>query len=61
MMTANSVFCHDRHHPMVLTIMMVMVMRPKRAQTRSPELSRGPFCVIVRAECESGNENHPGA
>eukprot|EP00969_Alexandrium_andersonii_P306376 13544505-Alexandrium_andersonii.AAC.1 len=55
------VTCHDHHHPMVLTVMMVMVRTPKPAQTRSPELSRGPFCAIVRAEREHGNESLPGA
>eukprot|EP00969_Alexandrium_andersonii_P183919 8127206-Alexandrium_andersonii.AAC.1 len=27
---------------------------PKLAQTRSPELSRDPFCAIFRAESDSG-------
>eukprot|EP00969_Alexandrium_andersonii_P183034 8087359-Alexandrium_andersonii.AAC.1 len=42
---------------MVLTITTVMVRRPKSAQTWPPELSRGPFCTIFRAEREYGNEN----
>eukprot|EP00969_Alexandrium_andersonii_P102328 4516487-Alexandrium_andersonii.AAC.1 len=55
------VICHYRHHPMVLTIMMVMVRRPSFAQTRPPELSRGPFCAMFRAEREYGNEDLAGA
>eukprot|EP00969_Alexandrium_andersonii_P034960 1530079-Alexandrium_andersonii.AAC.1 len=46
---------------MVLTITMVMVGRPTSAQTRPPELWRGPFCVVVRAAREYGNENFSGA
>eukprot|EP00969_Alexandrium_andersonii_P212839 9398208-Alexandrium_andersonii.AAC.1 len=42
---------------MVITITMVMVRRPRSAQTRCPELLRGRFCAVVRAERESGNEN----
>eukprot|EP00969_Alexandrium_andersonii_P041486 1818584-Alexandrium_andersonii.AAC.1 len=53
--------CRHRHHAMVLTIMMVMVRKPKSAQTRYPELSRGRFCACVRAEREYGNENLRGA
>eukprot|EP00969_Alexandrium_andersonii_P051519 2262728-Alexandrium_andersonii.AAC.1 len=53
--------CRSRHHAMVLTISMVMVGRPKSAQTRPPELSRGPFCAALRAEREYDNENLPGA
>eukprot|EP00969_Alexandrium_andersonii_P057275 2525492-Alexandrium_andersonii.AAC.1 len=53
--------CHCRHHPMVLTIMMVLVRGPKWAQTRSPELLRSSFCAVVRAEREYGNENLAGA
>eukprot|EP00969_Alexandrium_andersonii_P261243 11549262-Alexandrium_andersonii.AAC.1 len=40
---------------------MAMVRRPTWAQTRSPELSRGPFCTVLRAEREYGNEDLPGA
>eukprot|EP00969_Alexandrium_andersonii_P007210 314387-Alexandrium_andersonii.AAC.1 len=46
---------------MALTIILVMVSRPTSAQAWSPELSRGPFCVVVRAEREHGNENLSGA
>eukprot|EP00969_Alexandrium_andersonii_P267172 11806586-Alexandrium_andersonii.AAC.1 len=46
---------------MVLIIALVMVRTSKSALTRSPELSRGPFCTSVRAEREYGNENLPGA
>eukprot|EP00969_Alexandrium_andersonii_P179888 7951381-Alexandrium_andersonii.AAC.1 len=46
---------------MVLTIIMVTVLWPTSAQTRCPELSRGPFCAAVRAEREYGNESLPGA
>eukprot|EP00969_Alexandrium_andersonii_P107660 4749793-Alexandrium_andersonii.AAC.1 len=52
---------HYHHNPMVLTITMVLVRTPKWAQTGSPELSRVPFCAVVRAEREYGNENIPGA
>eukprot|EP00969_Alexandrium_andersonii_P105255 4644501-Alexandrium_andersonii.AAC.1 len=41
--------------------MIVLVRRPTRAQTRSPQHSRGPFRAIFCAECEHGNENLPGA
>eukprot|EP00969_Alexandrium_andersonii_P331444 14648931-Alexandrium_andersonii.AAC.1 len=34
-----------------------MGRRPKSAQTRSSELSRGPCCAVFRAEREYGNEN----
>eukprot|EP00969_Alexandrium_andersonii_P265763 11744933-Alexandrium_andersonii.AAC.1 len=34
---------------------------PQSAQTRSPELTRGPFCAMFRAEREYGNENLLGA
>eukprot|EP00969_Alexandrium_andersonii_P001990 88127-Alexandrium_andersonii.AAC.1 len=27
----------------------------------APKLSRGPFCAMVRAEGECGNDNLPGA
>eukprot|EP00969_Alexandrium_andersonii_P344322 15219810-Alexandrium_andersonii.AAC.1 len=40
---------------------MVMVRRPMSAQTQFPELSRGTFCAVVRAEREAGSENLPGA
>eukprot|EP00969_Alexandrium_andersonii_P023031 1007417-Alexandrium_andersonii.AAC.1 len=53
--------CHYRHHAMMLTITMVMVVRPTSAQTRPPDLSRGPFCAVVRAERECGNDNLHGA
>eukprot|EP00969_Alexandrium_andersonii_P279617 12359720-Alexandrium_andersonii.AAC.1 len=46
---------------MVLAIMTVLVRKSTWAQTRSPELSRGPFCAVVRAEREHGNDNLPGA
>eukprot|EP00969_Alexandrium_andersonii_P250277 11060807-Alexandrium_andersonii.AAC.1 len=50
-----------RHHPMVLNNMIVMVRRPRGAQTRSPEFWRAPFCAIARAEREYGSEDLPGA
>eukprot|EP00969_Alexandrium_andersonii_P114790 5076078-Alexandrium_andersonii.AAC.1 len=53
--------CPHRHHPMVLTVVTVLVRRPRWAQTRSPEVSRGPFCAVVRAERGYGNENLLGA
>eukprot|EP00969_Alexandrium_andersonii_P172114 7608216-Alexandrium_andersonii.AAC.1 len=38
--------------------MMAVVMgMPPWAQIRSLELSRGPSCPAVRAECGCGNEN----
>eukprot|EP00969_Alexandrium_andersonii_P312927 13826768-Alexandrium_andersonii.AAC.1 len=46
---------------MLLTLIVVMARRPTSAQTRSPELSRVPFCAAVRAERKYGNENLPGA
>eukprot|EP00969_Alexandrium_andersonii_P222459 9825290-Alexandrium_andersonii.AAC.1 len=45
---------------MMLMMMMLMMMEmasPKQPQNRSPELSRGPFCGVVRAEREYGNDN----
>eukprot|EP00969_Alexandrium_andersonii_P186828 8255084-Alexandrium_andersonii.AAC.1 len=53
--------CGYRHHAVVLTISTVMGERPTSAQTRPPELSRGPFCAVFRAEFEYGNENLRGA
>eukprot|EP00969_Alexandrium_andersonii_P151234 6687237-Alexandrium_andersonii.AAC.1 len=38
-----------------------MVRKPKSAETRPAELSRGPFCAVLRAEREDGNENLLGA
>eukprot|EP00969_Alexandrium_andersonii_P008552 373077-Alexandrium_andersonii.AAC.1 len=52
---------HDHHHPMGLTSMMVLVRMSTWAQTWCPNLLRGPFCAVVRAEREYGNENLPGA
>eukprot|EP00969_Alexandrium_andersonii_P301717 13337356-Alexandrium_andersonii.AAC.1 len=52
--------CQCRHHPMVFAIMMA-VRWPKWAQTRSPELLRGPFCAAVRAERTYGDKNLPRA
>eukprot|EP00969_Alexandrium_andersonii_P297899 13166755-Alexandrium_andersonii.AAC.1 len=52
--------CYCGHHSLVLTIIMVMVPLPTSAEERHPELSRGPFCAIVRAVRECGNENLPG-
>eukprot|EP00969_Alexandrium_andersonii_P353779 15440668-Alexandrium_andersonii.AAC.1 len=46
---------------MVLTITMVMVGRPKIVSDAVPGLSDGPFCAVVRAEREYGNEKLPGA
>eukprot|EP00969_Alexandrium_andersonii_P312386 13802281-Alexandrium_andersonii.AAC.1 len=46
---------------MVLTITMLMVRKPKSAQTRSTELPRGPFCATVCPEREYGIENLRGA
>eukprot|EP00969_Alexandrium_andersonii_P235659 10404476-Alexandrium_andersonii.AAC.1 len=40
---------------------MVMVGKPKSAQTPRPDLSRGPFCAMFRAEREYDNENLPRA
>eukprot|EP00969_Alexandrium_andersonii_P257857 11401478-Alexandrium_andersonii.AAC.1 len=45
--------CRYRHHAMVLTIITVMARSPTSAQTQYPERSRGPFCAVVRAECDS--------
>ena len=53
------VTCHCRNRKLV--VMMVVVASPKQAQNRSPDLSRGPFCAVVRAEREYGNESLPGA
>eukprot|EP00969_Alexandrium_andersonii_P164754 7282923-Alexandrium_andersonii.AAC.1 len=47
--------------PLCIVMMMVVMARPKQAQNRSPELSRGPFCAVVRAEREYFNENLPRA
>eukprot|EP00969_Alexandrium_andersonii_P265982 11755851-Alexandrium_andersonii.AAC.1 len=33
----------------------------KQNQTRSPELSRSPFCAMLRTEQEYGNEGLPRA
>eukprot|EP00969_Alexandrium_andersonii_P027091 1181389-Alexandrium_andersonii.AAC.1 len=52
------VTCHGRRHKMVV---MMVVTSPTEAQNRSPVLSRGPFCAVLRAEREYGNENLPGA
>eukprot|EP00969_Alexandrium_andersonii_P084876 3743864-Alexandrium_andersonii.AAC.1 len=40
---------------------MVMERRPTWVQTRSKELSGGPFYAVSRAGREYGNENLPGA
>eukprot|EP00969_Alexandrium_andersonii_P285078 12602555-Alexandrium_andersonii.AAC.1 len=42
--------CHCRNNNMVMT-MRVMV-EPKRAQFPHPEVSRSPFCAVVRAELD---------
>eukprot|EP00969_Alexandrium_andersonii_P318130 14052608-Alexandrium_andersonii.AAC.1 len=52
---------HHRHHVMVLTIVTVMVMRPRGVQTWSQELSRGPSCAAVRTEREYGSKKLSGA
>eukprot|EP00969_Alexandrium_andersonii_P306529 13551170-Alexandrium_andersonii.AAC.1 len=44
---------------MVITTMMVMARMPMSAQTRSPELSRVPFCADVRAECAVARRTFP--
>eukprot|EP00969_Alexandrium_andersonii_P040127 1758269-Alexandrium_andersonii.AAC.1 len=44
---------------MVLTVVMVLVRRPRLAQTRSPKLSRGAFCANVRAGRKYVGENLP--
>eukprot|EP00969_Alexandrium_andersonii_P311321 13756606-Alexandrium_andersonii.AAC.1 len=54
------VACHCRNHNMVMT-MVVVTASPKPAQNWSSELSRCPFCAVVRAEREYGHENLPGA
>eukprot|EP00969_Alexandrium_andersonii_P364116 15463436-Alexandrium_andersonii.AAC.1 len=54
------VTCHRRNHGMVMMVVLAFA-RPKQAQNRSSELSRGPFRAVVRAEREYGNENLPGA
>eukprot|EP00969_Alexandrium_andersonii_P254614 11254166-Alexandrium_andersonii.AAC.1 len=46
---------------MVLKIVMVRIRMLKSAQTRSLKLSKCPFCDVVRAEREYGNESLPGA
>eukprot|EP00969_Alexandrium_andersonii_P103960 4587188-Alexandrium_andersonii.AAC.1 len=53
-----TVACHCRNHDLVA---MMAATSPKQAWTRSPELSRGPFCAAVRAQREYGDENLPGA
>eukprot|EP00969_Alexandrium_andersonii_P354141 15441472-Alexandrium_andersonii.AAC.1 len=53
--------CYCHHHPIFLTIMMVVVRGPKWVQTRSPEVLRGSFCAVFRAERECGNDNLAGA
>eukprot|EP00969_Alexandrium_andersonii_P324935 14357900-Alexandrium_andersonii.AAC.1 len=45
---------------MVLNDTWVMVGEPTSAQTRTPKLSRGPFCAVVRAERKTGNGNLSG-
>eukprot|EP00969_Alexandrium_andersonii_P349640 15431507-Alexandrium_andersonii.AAC.1 len=52
---------HCRHHPMVLTIMMVVVNGRKWAHNRPPELLRTSFCAAVRTEREYGTRNLAGA
>eukprot|EP00969_Alexandrium_andersonii_P174824 7730901-Alexandrium_andersonii.AAC.1 len=42
---------------MVLAIMTALVRRPAWAKTRSPALSRSPFCAVLRAERKRGNED----
>eukprot|EP00969_Alexandrium_andersonii_P059466 2619159-Alexandrium_andersonii.AAC.1 len=46
---------------MVPAIIMVLVRKPKSAQTPSPELSMSPFSAMFRDEREYGNEHLPGA
>eukprot|EP00969_Alexandrium_andersonii_P279847 12370642-Alexandrium_andersonii.AAC.1 len=45
----------------VAAAMAVTMASPKQAQTRHPELLRGSFCAMFRAERESDNEGLPGA
>eukprot|EP00969_Alexandrium_andersonii_P120502 5327830-Alexandrium_andersonii.AAC.1 len=51
-MAVIRVSCRYRRHTMVVTIMMVMARRPTSARTRSLELLRCPFCIMVRAKRE---------
>eukprot|EP00969_Alexandrium_andersonii_P055964 2466413-Alexandrium_andersonii.AAC.1 len=54
------VTCHCRNDDMVM-IMVLATASPRQARNRSLELSRGPFCAVVRAERGCGHENLPGA
>eukprot|EP00969_Alexandrium_andersonii_P023069 1008986-Alexandrium_andersonii.AAC.1 len=54
------VTCRCRNHDMVMQMVLVTAS-PKQVRNRSSELSRGPFCAVVRAEGEYGHENLPRA
>eukprot|EP00969_Alexandrium_andersonii_P303169 13401078-Alexandrium_andersonii.AAC.1 len=54
------VACHCRNHDLLMTMVAVTAI-PRWAQNWSSQLSRGPFCAVVRAEREYGNDNLPGA
>eukprot|EP00969_Alexandrium_andersonii_P123895 5475219-Alexandrium_andersonii.AAC.1 len=54
------VTCLCRNHNMVM-ITALATASPRQDRNRSSELSRGPFCAVVRAAREYGHENLPGA